>query len=138
MQLTRFDRWLRERYVYETLIYTLSEPAKLPKGIQKSSKDLGPASHYNHLFITHDASAADELIQQLRANNQKFSTRIVDRDKWYVPLIAPKGKSVTWSFMWLIIGAISSTVITHLVIKILSSAEMKRILAESWKMITSG
>ena len=30
-----------------------------------------------------------------------FTTRVVDREAWYVPLIAPSGKSLTWWFIWL-------------------------------------
>ena len=137
MQLTRFDRWLRERYVYETHIYTLSPPSRLPNGFKEIRKEFSPASHYKHLFITHDAKAADELIRQLKANNQKFSTRIIDRDKWYVPFLAPKGKSVTWSIVLMILGSIASGFIVHLVTKVATSPEMQRIFAESWKMIKS-
>jgi hypothetical protein len=33
MQLTRLDRWLRERYVYETHVYTLRLPETVPAGV---------------------------------------------------------------------------------------------------------
>ena len=32
MQLTRLDRYLRSRFVYETHIYTLRLPASIPAG----------------------------------------------------------------------------------------------------------
>jgi len=44
MQLTRFDRWLREKYVYETHIHTLRPPESLPAGIQTREIPDVPAS----------------------------------------------------------------------------------------------
>jgi hypothetical protein len=87
MQLTRFDRWLREKYVYETHIHTLRPPESLPRGI------------YKHLFVAKSSKLADQLILQLKQNSQMYTTQVVDRTGWYVPFIAPRGKSVTW---WMI------------------------------------
>lgn len=99
MQLTRFDRWLRETFVYEMHIQTLRYPEVIPKGIQAVELPDSPGKRYKHLFVAKSSKAADELIQLLRENSQMYSTQIVDRDAWFVPFIAPKGKSVTW---WII------------------------------------
>jgi hypothetical protein len=87
MQLTRFDRWLREKFVYELHI-------DLPEA---------PGKRYKHLFIAASSKAADELIRQLKENNQMYTAQVVDREAWYVPFIAPKEKSVTW---WLFSTAV--------------------------------
>jgi hypothetical protein len=105
MQLTHFDRWLREKYVYETHIHTLRPPESIPKGIRKVEIPDVPGKRYKHLFVADSSKLADELIQELKANGQMYTTQIVDSKSWYVPFIAPKNKSVTW---WLI----SSVVIT--------------------------
>lgn len=99
MQLTRFDRWLREKFVYETHIQTLRLPEYIPAGIRAVELPDSPGKRYKHLFIAKSSKAADELIQTLRENSQMYSTQIVDRDSWFVPLIAPKDRSVSW---WLI------------------------------------
>jgi hypothetical protein len=96
MQLTRFDRWLREKFVYETHIHTLRAPETLPSGIQAVELPEVPGKRYKHLFIASDSRVADELIRQLKENSQMYTTQVVDRDAWYVPFIAPKEKSVTW------------------------------------------
>jgi hypothetical protein len=106
MQLTRFDRWLREKFVYETHIQTLRLPEHLPNGIQAEELPDTPGKRYKHLFIAKNAKAADELILQLKENSQMYATQIVDRDAWFVPFIAPKEKSVTW---WLISVAVITT-----------------------------
>jgi hypothetical protein len=99
MQLTRFDRWLREKYVYETHIHTLRPPESIPKGVQTVEIPDVPGKRYKHLYVAGSSRLADALIEELKANSQMYTTQVVDRKSWYVPFIAPKNKSVTW---WLI------------------------------------
>ena len=106
MQLTRFDRWLREKFVYETHIQTLRPPESIPAGIHAVELPDAPGKRYKHLFVAKSSLAADELIRQLKENSQMYTTQIVDRDAWFVPFLAPKEKSVTW---WLISVAVIST-----------------------------
>jgi hypothetical protein len=99
MQLTSFDRWLREKYVYETHIHTLRPPEAIPRGIRVIDLPDVPGKRYKHLYVAGSSKVADELISELKANSQMYTTQIVDKKAWYVPLIAPKGISVTW---WII------------------------------------
>ena len=108
MQLTRFDRWLREKYVYETHIHTLRPPDSLPAGIRTVEIPDVPGKRYKHLFVANSSKLADALILQLKQNSQMYTTQIVDRDDWYVPFLAPKNKSVSW---WLISSALTSIAI---------------------------
>lgn len=96
MQLTRFDRWLREKFVYETHIHTLRPPERIPAGIRTVPLPDVPGRRYKHLFVAGSSRVADEMIRMLRENSQMYTTQIVDRTDWYVPFIAPKGRSVTW------------------------------------------
>jgi hypothetical protein len=106
MQLTRFDRWLREKFVYETHIHTLRPPETIPAGIRVEELPDVPGKRYKHLFVAASSKAADELILQLKENSQMYTTQIVDRNAWYVPFIAPKEKSVTW---WLFSAFVITT-----------------------------
>ena len=103
MQLTRFDRWLREKWVYETHIHTLRPPESLPHGIREVSIPDVAGKRYKYLFVAKSSQLADQLILQLRENSQMYTTQVVDRTDWYVPFIAPKDKSVTW---WVISTAL--------------------------------
>jgi hypothetical protein len=96
MQLTHFDRWLREKFVYETHIQTLRPPASIPAGIRVVELPDLPEKRYKYLFVTHSSKAADALIRQLKDNGQMYTTRIVNRNAWFVPFIAPREQSVTW------------------------------------------
>jgi hypothetical protein len=96
MQLTRFDHWLRERFVYETHIHTLRMPESLPKGIRSVSLTDISGKRYKCLLIAKTSKDADSLIIELKQNSQMYATQVVEKNKWYVPWLAPKNKSVTW------------------------------------------
>lgn len=106
MQLTRLDRYLRERFVYETHVYTLRLPATIPAGTIAEELPETPGRKYRHRFILRNDKAVAALIEELRLANQMFTTRVVDREAWYVPLLAPNGKSVTWWLIWAGVTAI--------------------------------
>ncbi len=120
MQLTRFDRWLREKFVYELHIHTLRPPESIPRGIRCLPVPESPGVRYKHLFVTSNSKAADALVRQLKDNNQMYTTRIVDRQAWYVPFIAPKGTSVSW---WIFSRIVVSIGIFYLLIFVKGLAE---------------
>jgi hypothetical protein len=107
MQLTRFDRWLRKRFVYETHIYTMRPPEEIPAGIIAEELPDTPGRRFRHRFIARKPELADQVISFLKGNNMMFTTRVVDRSAWYVPLIAPKGKSLTYWLAWSIITTVA-------------------------------
>ena len=106
MQLTRLDRYLRERFVYETHVYTLRLPDSIPAGAIAEELPESPGRKFRHRFILRNDKAVGALIESLRNGNQMFTTRVVDREAWYVPLLAPKGKSVTWWLIWAGVSAV--------------------------------
>lgn len=106
MQLTRFDRWLRERFVYETHVYTLREPETIPAGVIVEEMPDAPGRRFRHRMIIRSEDQAQSIISRLKASNQMFTTRVVDRQEWYVPFLAPKDKSVTWWVIWAFILSI--------------------------------
>jgi len=120
MQLTRFDRWLRETFVYETHIHTLRVPPSIPRGIRAADLPDASGQRYKHRFIARSTKAANTLIRQLKANGQMYSTHVVDRNAWFVPFIAPKHKSLTW---WLISMVIIATSLVYCLLLIKSLAE---------------
>ncbi len=96
MQLTRFDRWLRKKFVYEIHVETLRPLESIPARIRVVDLPDTPGRRYKHLYVSTNNDAMDALIRQLKENNQMYTTQIVNRDAWFVPFIAPKGKSLTW------------------------------------------
>jgi hypothetical protein len=107
MQLTRFDRWLREKFVYELHIHTLRPSPALPRGVREYNLPEVPGMRFRHLYVATSVKAGDAFITLLKENNQMYKAEIVDRRSWYVPFVAPKEKSVTWWFFSTVIISIS-------------------------------
>lgn len=135
MQLTRFDRWLREKFVLETHVYSLRPPEVLPAGVQAEEMPDVPGRKYRHRYIARNSRAAEALITEFKAHNQMFTTRVVDRSAWYVPLVAPKGKSVTWWCAWLVISAIGLFVLTTALRSLWANPEFRKNLDEALEIL---
>lgn len=96
MQLTRFDRWLKDKFVYQIQILTLRPCEEVPKEVKEIELPEKPGRRFKYLYTTGNSTAADKLLQDLKEGNQMFSTKVVDREAWWVQFIAPEGKSATW------------------------------------------
>jgi len=106
MQLTRFDRWLREKYAYETHIKTLRAPDEVPRNIKCIDLPDEPGRRYKHLFIANRTKDVDEFLNILRENSQMYETQIIEKNSLFVRIVAPKEKSLTWSiFSMIVIGS---------------------------------
>lgn len=138
MQLTRFDRWLREKFVYEIHIQTLRPPETLPAGIRAFDLPDLPGKRYKHLFIANSSALADDLIAVLKENSQMYTTQIIDKDAWFVPFIAPKDKSVTW---WLVSAVVISIVVVSILLYLkvlLSDPVLRKNLMEAFELFKNG
>ena len=131
MQLTRFDRWLREKFVYETHIQTLREPEFIPSGIRSVELPDAPGKRYKHLFIARSEAVADEFIRQLKENSQMYTTQIVDRDAWFVPLIAPKEKSLTWGLISVVVVSTCAVFVLLYLKGLVQDPEFRKNFAEA-------
>lgn len=135
MQLTRFDRWLREKFVYETHIQTLRPPEAVPAGVRIVDLPDVPGKRYKHLFVAGSSRLADELIGHLKENGQMYTTQVVDRDAWYVPFLAPKDKSVTW---WLVSVVVISTSVFFVLLYVkglTADPEFRKNFADALKLL---
>lgn len=134
MQLTRFDRWLREKYVYETHIHTLREPETIPAGIRVVPQPESPGKRYKHLYVAKRTEAADALIAQLRENSQMYTTQIVDSEAWYVPFIAPKDKSLSWWLFSMVCTTIAAFFVLLYVKGLVEDPEFRKNAGEALKL----
>ncbi len=131
MQLTRFDRWLQATFVHEIHIYSLRPPEVLPHGVKASELPDAPGRRFRYMFVARDSKAAETLIEEFKRNNQMFTTRVVDRNAWYVPLVAPKGKSVTWWCVWLIILTVGAYFGTTTILRFWADPEFRKNVLEA-------
>ncbi len=135
MQLTRFDRWLRKRFIYETHIYTLSPPAGVPRGVRSVPLPDQPGRRFNHLFVARDERLADSFIARLKADNQMFATRVVNRKTWLAPLIAPEGKSFTWKCIWIVTAGSGGLLVSRGVKALWDNPEVQRNLIDALEVL---
>jgi hypothetical protein len=110
MQLTRFDRWLIEEFVHETHIHTMSPPPSLPRGVREIPVPETQGRRFRYHYVTYNPRKARVLADLLKDHGQLFSTHVMNRRKWYVPLIAPEGKSVTWRLVWILFICVSGLI----------------------------
>ena len=136
MQLTRFDRWLREKFVYETHISTLSPASSLPRGISAVKNAKLASRQYKHLYIANSTKAAELLFAQLKENNQMYTTQVVDKQAWYIPLIAPKGKSVTWWVISTVFFIIAGFYVIHLALLLSENPSIRASIIDAFKMFS--
>ncbi|MGJ8645171.1 MAG: hypothetical protein ACSHX9_17345 [Luteolibacter sp.] len=113
MQLTRIDRWMKEKFVYEIQILTLRNSENVPRKVLEVELPEKPGRRFKFLYKTSDADAAERLLADLKENNQMFSTKVVDKDAWWVQFIAPEGKSPTWyvASVFILMGMLTPVVI---------------------------
>ncbi|GAA5484425.1 hypothetical protein [Haloferula sargassicola] len=136
MQLTRFDRWLRKKFVYQTHLYALRKPEVLPAGIRVEELPEAPGRQYHFKFSSNSEKSVTALIQLFTEHNQIYTTRIVDRRTWYTPFIAPKGgKSVTWWCVWAVIFVIGGFTLTSAIRGILNNPTVRENLAGAWETL---
>lgn len=111
MQLTKFDHWLKERFIYETHIFTLRLPESgFPSGVDVQELDQNKGGDYRHRIIVKDNKVAEDVILMLRKNHIMHATQVIEGKNWYNKRIAPKGKSFTymWIFRFFALMGISS------------------------------
>lgn len=109
MQLTKFDRWLKECFIYETHIFTLRLPEEgLPRRVIVKELEQGKSGDYKFRLIIKSKKRVEPVIDRLKASHVMYATRIVEGRHWYNSVLAPKGKSFTlrWIFRFLGLGCL--------------------------------
>ncbi len=139
MQLTKLDRWLREKFIYRTHIYTMRLPeSALPAQVLIEELEETPARRYRYRLVVNAKQDLETLLGVLRKGNQTFSTRIVETNPWYKPIIAPKGKSAFFRFFWWAVVVVLVSTALLLGYMVLSNEELKTELIESLKVMMDG
>ena len=139
MQLTKFDRWLREKFIYQTHIYTMRLPeSALPAQVLIEELEETPARRYRYRLVVNAKQDLETLLAALRKGNQMFTTRVVETNPWYKPIIAPKGKSFFFRIFWWVVVVVLVSTAFLLGYMVLSNEELKTELIESLKVMMDG
>ncbi|MBN8460500.1 MAG: hypothetical protein J0M04_21940 [Verrucomicrobia bacterium] len=136
MQLTRFDRWLRRRFVYETHIQTLRMPSSVPEKIRTVELPEVPGKRYRFLFVIRDDRLAETFARQLKEENLMFSTAVVDRTGWHVKWVAPADRSVFWTIAWTFAGCIAGFFAVRYIYGLATNPEVVEMFRDAYKTLT--
>jgi len=108
MQLTKFDRWLKERFIYETHIFTLRLPeCDMPDGVSLDEIEQNKRGDYRHRIMVKDNRVANDVVELLKQNHIMHAIHVVEGKNWYNHRIAPEGKSFTYMWIFRFIGLIA-------------------------------
>jgi len=135
MQLTRFDRWLRETFVYETQIHTMRKVEPPPRDCVCTAMPEKPGQRYRFRYTTRSAKAARMLIAHLKEKGMMFDTRVSNRRGWHVKILAPEGKSPTW---WLVSAVFFISLLASLAflaMRLWNNPEIREYLIESIEIL---
>jgi hypothetical protein len=104
MQQTKFDHWLRKKFVHETLIYCNTLPRGLDERfpIEEAAADQ-PASHRFRIRPWND-EALLELVERLRLEGITYAATIQDKSGPLARWLGQPGRSLTCEAIWFVLA----------------------------------
>ena len=139
MQLTRLDRWLKERFIYETHIFTLRLPeGDMPNGVTVTEVEQNKRGDYRHRIRIKNNKAADDVIALLKQNHIMHAIHVVEGKNWYNSRIAPKGKSFTYMWIFRFFSFIGICIAGFGAMKLLQNVELRSTIMDTINELKAG
>ena len=139
MQLTKLDRWLKERFIYETHIFTLRLPeGELPSGVRVEEVEQNKSGDYRHRIMIKDNEIAENVMKQLKEDLIMHATHVVEGENWYNQRIAPEGKSFTYMWIFRFFGLIMVCAGAYGAFKLSQNEELRSTIMDTIEELKSG
>ena len=139
MQLTKLDRWLKERFIYETHIFTLRLPeGGLPSGVRVEDIEQNKGGDYRHRIMIKDNETAENVMKLLKEDHIMHATHVVEGENWYNQRIAPEGKSFTYRWILRFISLIILSAGAYGVFKLSQNEELRSTIMDTIEELKSG
>jgi hypothetical protein len=139
MQLTKLDRWLKERFIYETHILTLRLPEReLPSGVEIEDIEQNKGGDYRHRIMIKDNEIAQNMMQLLKEDHIMHAVHVVEGKNWYNQRIAPEGKSFTYMWILRFISIILISAGAYGVFKLAQNEELRNTIMDTIEELKSG
>ncbi|MDG1358737.1 MAG: hypothetical protein P8P36_11145 [Akkermansiaceae bacterium] len=139
MQLTKLDRWLKERFIYETHILTLRLPeGDLPAGIEVQDVEQSKGGDYRHRMIIKNNLLAENMVKHLKDDHIMHAVHVVEGGNWYNKRIAPEGKSFTYMWIFRFITMIMLCVGAYGFFKLSQNEELRATIMGAIEDLKSG
>ena len=139
MQLTKLDRWLKERFIYETHIFTLRLPEReLPAGVRVEDIEQNKGGDYRHRIMIKDNEIAENVTRILKEDHIMHATHIVEGKNWYNQRIAPEGKSFTYRWILRFFSLIMVCAGAYGAFKLSQNEELRSTIMDTIEELKSG
>lgn len=139
MQLTKLDRWLKERFIYETHILTLRLPeGELVAGIEVEDVAQNKGGDYRHRMIIKDNDLAENMVKQLKDDHIMHAVHVVEGNNWYNNRIAPEGKSFTYMWIFRFIAMIMACAGAYGFVKLWENEDLRATIMGAIEDLKSG
>ena len=139
MQLTKLDRWLKERFIYETHILTLRLPEDgMPAGVIVEELEQNKRGDYRHRIMIKDNKIADDVMALLKQNKIMYAIHVVEGKNWYNHRIAPEGKSFTFVWIFRFFGLIGICSAAFGALKLWENEDLRNTIMDTLNELKGG
>jgi len=139
MQLTRLDRWLKERFIYETHILTLRLPeVELPDAVIVTEIEQNKRGDYRHRLTVKDNKLAADMIELLKQEHIMHAIHVVEGKHWYNQRIAPEGKSFTYLLIFRFLSLVGCCFIGLGIYKLAQNEELRSTIKDTIEELKTG
>ncbi len=139
MQLTKLDRWLKERFIYETHIFTLRLPEReAAQWCEIEDVEQNKGGDYRHRIMIKDNEIAQNVMKLLKEDHIMHATHVVEGKNWYNQRIAPEGKSFTYRWILRFISIIIAVAGAYGVFKLSQNEELRSTIMDTIEELKSG
>ena len=139
MQLTKLDRWLKERFIYETHIFTLRLPeGDMPVGVDVEELEQNKRGDYRHRILVKDNKIANDVIELLKQNHIMHAIHVVEGKNWYNKRIAPEGKSFTYMWIFRFFAGVGACSVGMGLMKLWQNEDLRNTLVDTLEELKKG
>ena len=140
MQQTKLDHWLKQRFIYETHIFTLRLPEEgLGRGVEVQEVEQNKSGDYRHRLVIRNNKLAESLIAELRQRQIMHATHIIEGNNWYNKHLAPcSGGSFTYQWIIRFLGFVIACIGAWGIYQLMQNEELVSTLKSTWEELKGG
>lgn len=101
---TSLDKWLKERFVLETHLFTVHLPPRVPSGVKVRKLKKKEDGKFNYRLVARSSKKTDRLVRLLNDNGVLFKAKILEGGFGLVRFFVGGKRSLVFFLFWLTMG----------------------------------